>query len=60
MFMLQTQMQQLSKLQSLKRFMTDSERMRVTYKLCASGMEGTVAGSTEFKGLQVEGVEAGE
>lgn len=53
-------MQQLSKLQSLKRFMTDSERMRFTYRLCASGMEGTVAGSTEFRGRHVEGVEAGE
>lgn len=34
--------------------------MRLTYKLWASGMDGTVAGSTELRGLQVEGVEAGE
>lgn len=60
MFMLQAHIQQLSKLRSLKMFSTESERIKVTYRLWASGMGWTVAGSTELSGRVVEGVEAGE
>lgn len=61
-FILQAQMQQLSKLRSLNTLRTESESKRTTYRLWASGREGPgrPKGSTELRGRLVDGVETGE
>lgn len=61
-FILQAQIQQLSKLRSLKTLRTESERRRIAYRLWASGRDGPgrARGSTELRGRLVEGVETGE